>query len=204
MPIDKTANHEKIIIAAKREFLEYGFQDASMRRIAEAAGMSASGLYKHFPSKEDMFASLIDPVLDEFWAVCFETGETNGCETAPDDIGRAWEDAQKTPRIMKYVYEHLEEFKLIICRSQGTRYADILHEMAVRQEQSTLHYLNQLRKKGVFVSPFLEEEFRLLVTANVDAIFQAVTHDFSYEKAMHYAGTLDRFFLKGWRDYFDL
>ena len=50
MPIDKTANHEKIVAAAKKEFLTFGFTDASMRRIAAAAGMSASGLYKHFAS----------------------------------------------------------------------------------------------------------------------------------------------------------
>ena len=51
MPRDKTENHEKIIESAFAEFLEYGFKDVSMRRIAEACGMSASGLYKHFPSK---------------------------------------------------------------------------------------------------------------------------------------------------------
>ena len=48
MPRDKTVNHEKIMDAAYREFLEYGFQDASMRRIASECGMSASGLYKHY------------------------------------------------------------------------------------------------------------------------------------------------------------
>ena len=46
MPRDKTENHEKILAAAYDEFLEYGFNDASMRRIADACEMSASGLYK--------------------------------------------------------------------------------------------------------------------------------------------------------------
>ena len=44
---DKTLHHGNIIEAAMTEFLEYGFKDASMRRIASAAGMSVSGLYKH-------------------------------------------------------------------------------------------------------------------------------------------------------------
>lgn len=59
MPKDKTENHEKIISSARKEFMTYSFKDASMRRIAADAGMSASGLYKHFPSKEDMFAALV-------------------------------------------------------------------------------------------------------------------------------------------------
>ena len=41
MARDKSAHHEKIIAAAREEFMTYGFTDASMRRIAAAAGMSA-------------------------------------------------------------------------------------------------------------------------------------------------------------------
>ena len=52
MPRDKTESHEKIVAAAFKEFLDYGFREASMRRIASACGMSASGLYKFFSSKE--------------------------------------------------------------------------------------------------------------------------------------------------------
>ena len=39
MPKDKIENHEKIIAAAKKEFMIYGFKDASMRRIASDSGM---------------------------------------------------------------------------------------------------------------------------------------------------------------------
>mgnify|MGYP000895255214 FL=1 len=52
MPKDKTENHKKIIAAAQKEFIAHGFKNASLRRIASEAGMSASGLYKHFSSKE--------------------------------------------------------------------------------------------------------------------------------------------------------
>ena len=61
MARDKSAHHEKIIAAAREEFMTYGFTDASMRRIAAAAGMSVAGLYKHFTSKEEMFAALVEP-----------------------------------------------------------------------------------------------------------------------------------------------
>lgn len=44
MPKDKTENHEKIMAAARAEFLKRGYIDASMRRIAADAGMSVAGL----------------------------------------------------------------------------------------------------------------------------------------------------------------
>ena len=64
MPKDKTENHKKIIVAAQKEFIVHGFKNASLRRIASEAGMSASGLYKHFSSKEEMFAALVEPAYD--------------------------------------------------------------------------------------------------------------------------------------------
>ncbi|WP_413815488.1 TetR/AcrR family transcriptional regulator, partial [Christensenella hongkongensis] len=48
MPKDKTETYHKIIRAAKAEFLEKGFEQASMRNVASAIGMSAAGLYRHF------------------------------------------------------------------------------------------------------------------------------------------------------------
>ena len=66
---DKTGHHEQIIAAARDEFMTYGFADASMRRIASAAGMSAAGLYKHFPSKEEMFAALVEPACQGLMAL---------------------------------------------------------------------------------------------------------------------------------------
>ena len=67
MPRDKTESHERIIAAAKAEFLTHGFENASMRRISAEAGITVSGLYKHFPGKEEMFSALVQPVLDQFF-----------------------------------------------------------------------------------------------------------------------------------------
>ena len=64
MPRDKTESHERLLEAAKKEFMEYGFQDASMRRIADNAGITVSGIYKHFKDKEEMFAALVEDDLN--------------------------------------------------------------------------------------------------------------------------------------------
>ena len=48
MPRDGTETYEKILPAAKEEFLEKGFEQASMREIASRAGISAAGIYRHF------------------------------------------------------------------------------------------------------------------------------------------------------------
>ena len=44
MPRDKTANHIRLMGAARQEFLECGFEKASMRSIGERCGLTAAGI----------------------------------------------------------------------------------------------------------------------------------------------------------------
>lgn len=53
--------HE-ILTAASRVFARSGFEHATMQEIAEAAGFSAASLYTYFPSKDAIYAALIDHV----------------------------------------------------------------------------------------------------------------------------------------------
>ena len=201
MPIDKTANHEKIVAAAKKEFLTYGFTDASMRHIAEEAGMSASGLYKHFASKEEMFSALVEPAREGLLRLFYrEADDQEQCIDAGDLS--VWEDGKDAKLAITYIYDHLDAFRLIICKSQGTKYENFLHDLAVIEEEMTLSFMEMIQKQGVKLHDFSRKELHLLITTNVNAVFQAVEHDFTGEEAMHYADTLDRFFSKAWKEFF--
>ena len=50
---------EAILKGAKSVFLKHGFGDASMDEVAAAAGVSKMTVYRHFGSKEDLFAGVI-------------------------------------------------------------------------------------------------------------------------------------------------
>ena len=201
MPIDKTANHEKIIAAARKEFLTYGFTDASMRRIAAAAGMSASGLYKHFASKEEMFSALVEPAYQGLLALFRQEAGDQEQFIGTGDLS-VWETGQDAKLAVAYIYDHLDAFRLIICKSQGTKYESFLHDLAVLEEEMTVSFMENLKKQGISINNFSEKELHLLTTTNVNAVFQTVEHDFTRDEAMHYADTLDRFFSKGWKEFF--
>ena len=201
MPIDKTANHEKIVGAAKKEFLTYGFTDASMRRIAAAAGMSASGLYKHFAGKEEMFSALVEPAYQGLLALFRQEAGDQGQFIGTGDLS-VWEASNDARLAVSYIYDHLDAFRLIICKSQGTKYESFLHDLAVLEEKMTISFMEMLKKQGVKLNEFSEKELHLLTTTNVNAIFQTVEHGLTREEAMHYADTLDRFFAKAWKEFF--
>lgn len=200
MPRDKTEVHGKIIAAAVKEFMEYGFENASMRRIASEVGLTVGALYRHFPNKEEMFAALVEPTINElmkkYREFCEQGYEVMKC----GDVQQLWNESEsETKWLMCFVYDHFEAFKLLICRSQGTRFESFVHDMALLEERSTLDYFERMKHYNMTVNELSQQEFHMLVTANVSALFEAVIHDFSREEAMHYAQTLDAFFSAGWK-----
>ncbi len=201
MTRDKELHHESIIEAATAEFLEYGFTDASMRRIASAAGMSASGLYKHFAGKEEMFAALVEPAYQGLMDLFRREADNQRRSVGNGDLSQ-WETGRDAKLAMAYIYDHLDAFRLLVCKSQGTKYEGFLHELAVLEEETTLSFMEMLKQQGMKLSAFRMKELHLLTTANINAVFQTVEHDFTREEAMHYADTLDRFFSKAWQEFF--
>lgn len=56
---------EKILRAAREEFLEKGFEKAKMEDIAKRAGFNKVMLYYHFESKEKLLRELIEGLLSD-------------------------------------------------------------------------------------------------------------------------------------------
>jgi TetR/AcrR family transcriptional regulator len=55
----QSAGEKAILDAAVQLFSEYGYDGVSMRRIAEAAGVSKSNIYHHFASKEALYLGIL-------------------------------------------------------------------------------------------------------------------------------------------------
>ena len=55
-----------LIASATEEFAEYGYEGASLRQICSKAGVTTGALYFFFDSKEDLFNSVVSPLMSEF------------------------------------------------------------------------------------------------------------------------------------------
>ena len=199
IPRDKSASHKRIIPAARQEFLEKGFEKASIRAIAAAAGMTSAGLYRHFADKEAMFAELVEPLLQEFRGL-FDVFKTRDYELLERGLlDTMWEDGADLAAFLDLIYRDFDAAKLLICRSQGTRYEYFIHDFVMEEQKETLAYLDEARRRGVPVKDIRPEELHLLLSAYASAISEVVVHDFTREEAQHYLTTLQTFFYPGWR-----
>lgn len=102
----------EIIAAAHRLFLERGYHGTSMRQIARAAGVSASGIYNHFTGKEDVFlAVLLDhhPYVNVLPAILAAKGETVE-ERIRDAAGRMVAEIGGRTDFLNLMFIELVEF----------------------------------------------------------------------------------------------
>lgn len=53
------------LAAALSSFLDLGYHGATMRHIAQRAGLSVPGVYHYYPSKHDMLVAILDLTMDD-------------------------------------------------------------------------------------------------------------------------------------------
>lgn len=115
---------DKIIAAAKDEFLKKGFPGSSMQVIAKRAGISVSNIYNYFPSKERIFETVTDGVsrslknlvmdLPSYWREHGIGGRR---------IGEFKELVPST--VFNFMKQYRIEVILVLERGAGTRHAGL-------------------------------------------------------------------------------
>ena len=200
MPKDKTASHVRVMAAARDEFMEYGFEKASMRRVGERCGLTAAGLYRHCRDKEDLFEQLVAPAIERLrsW---MDTHLTKYLTTVRDEGNLKWQDSW-IDMMREVVYPHVEDYRLLLTCASGTKYESFLHDLTQTAQERTLEYLPILRQKGLAIREISPLELHLLFSAYVTALFEPVIHRYSLDEAMRCLETVEAFFLPGWKTLF--
>jgi len=73
----REANKSEILDAAAKVFIKYGYQGATMEKVAAEAGFSASSLYHYFQSKEEIYEQLLLDNNAAFREIIEEVIQTN-------------------------------------------------------------------------------------------------------------------------------
>lgn len=202
MPRDKTYSHEKIVKAAMQEFKEKGFEQASMKAVADAVGMTSAALYRHFESKQAMFAAMVQPAVDELnaWeekhvAYSYDVLEQETSE-GMWNIENELNDARV---VLDVMYQNPEAFRLLICCSAGTPYESFVHDIIEQCVDEMMRFLKKCKARGVSVREIKRDEMHMLVSAYNTALLEPIVHGYDRADAERYLKTIVDFFTPGWR-----
>lgn len=86
---------ERIQAAALELFAAHGVRQTSLRQIAERLGLTKPALYYHFSSRDDLVASLVQPLVDDIEAFLAE-----------DEKAGRWEPRDLLGRYFDISYRH--------------------------------------------------------------------------------------------------
>ena len=200
MPKDKTATNAKIIACMRDEFLTWGYEKASLNRIAKKVGITTAGLYKHFDGKEAMFGFLVKDTLEDFARLQDESSsQMSGDVTTYSPFREEY-----TIPLVDFIYDHYEGFKLLLCCSEGSRYGSFEEDLIECETTSNKRYAQMLEQTGIPVKPLTDMEWHLLSTEYIHAVFEMVRHDFSKEEAYRHMEFIKTLMYPGWQKIFGL
>ena len=121
---------DKIIKAAFDEFMEFGFQKASIRKIADRAGVTPGAVYTRYDSKDDLFCSLVSNFL-------------SAVKTQSEPIGKMYYDLLESKNVddlldairkeekiyLDILFQYYDECILFFCRSEGSSIYAMMQKM---------------------------------------------------------------------------
>ena len=137
-----------IIQAAYSEFLAYGFQKASLHKIAKKAGVTTGAIYTRYKNKDALFASLLQDFFETMKALftpIAEEYEKIKHSAQPEDILRAINAEERI--YFQLLTGHYDDCTLFFCRSDGSSVETVLHELMDQKAEQTVVFFFQVYGK---------------------------------------------------------
>lgn len=190
---------ERIHQAAKGEFLEKGYKDASLRNIVRSVGMTTGAFYGYYKSKEELFEALVGEHY-EYLLACFRKAQEEFAGLPHVQQPEVMDDISGMCmfEMLHYAYEHLEECKLILCCSEGTKFSGLIDEMVEIEAEATHSYqkvLEELGRPSPKIDPTLEH---ILITGMFHTFFELIIHAMPLPEAEKYLREMRAFYTAGW------
>lgn len=197
-----TSARGRIMAAATAEFLDKGFQAASLRAIASEAGLTTGAIYGYFSSKSDLFDAIVGEAADALYEK-FRTAQRRFYElpTARQsfDAMAEFED-EMIHELYDYIFDNREAFLLVFTKSAGTRWEHYVDRFVDIEVESTDRYAREMTEKGIPVKTIPEPLCRTLTEMFFRGYFQPLISGLTREETHAFISDYERFFHTGYRE----
>jgi AcrR family transcriptional regulator len=186
--------YERILECAKKEFLEKGYMDASLRTIASEAETSTNSIYVRFKDKEGVFGAIVEPVSEEFMSKFMNVQETFHAfdsETQRKEVGQY--SSGEMLKMVDYIYEHFDEFRLLLDASHGTKFQNFVDRLVSVEEEYTWKWLEATGSRLEPEGDLTREFYHMMVTSYFEGIFEVVRHGMGVEDAKKYVSMMGKY-----------
>lgn len=192
--------YERILESAKKEFLENGYVDASLRTIAANAGTSTNSIYVRFRDKEGLFAAIVEPVMNglmDMFRNVQETFHSFNEEVQRSKMGEY--SSNEMLHMIDYIYDHLDTFQLLLDASYGTKFQNFVDEFVRIETEYTYKWMETTGCRIEVEGDITRNLLHIVNTSYFEGIFEIIRHDLSREEAKRYITILGKYHHEGFR-----
>lgn len=186
---------ELLIEAAKKEFLEKGYNKASLRTICANAGVTTGALYFFFENKADLFAAIVDPPLKELKSILIrhfsEDAEQAKKLTSIEDADM--DHSKISDLIVGHIYDNYDSFMLLLNASENTVYENVVDEFVDMLDRSIPAMLTNVRGYT-----YDENMSHWMAHISIDAFIHVIQHEKDVNKAKERLSKILNYLVMGW------
>lgn len=172
-----------ILESARSEFLEKGFEKASLKDICSKAQVTTGALYKRYRGKEELFSAVVSETVTDLDAVLEEKRITDFCAVSDEELVRAWEmDEGYMMWWFRFLYDRHDGFVLLLKCAEGTAYSDFPHDWVEKMTESTYAYYLEARRRRLTDVIVSEDEMHILLSAFWTTIYEPFIHGYTWDQ----------------------
>ena len=184
---------------AKEEFMEKGFQGASLRSICQKAGVTTGALYFFFKDKDDLFCEVVGNLMDRLDAIL---REHFSFEVDEMESGRAKEhddnsDFESMVQIVHELYTYRDEVLLVLTKAQGSS-MERMPDRLVDQMDAHNAFICEAMCKAYGVPMVEKSVVHWMSHSQVDMFIFMVTHIDNEKEALQFAEKGAKYLVAGW------
>lgn len=130
MQIKKEEVKDRIISSGKELFKKQGFRNTSMRQVAKKSEVSVANIYNYFKDKEELFRYIVRNAIESYENLILERYSKE--IWADEKVWTLESEVEKFNEFIDIFYQYKDEFILLFCKSEGSKFANYPTKMLER------------------------------------------------------------------------
>jgi AcrR family transcriptional regulator len=198
MKVKKDDTYKSILLSARKEFVNKGFKEASMRSIAKNANVGLSNIYNYFQNKDEIFLVMVKPAKEKLFT--FISNQHTQAYVDFESMSPFGHDEEAIDFYIDLIFKYKEEYRLLLYHSQGSsmeNFRDMLTDHMTQVSYIFMKLEKQYFPKAEDISDFF---IHAMSSWMVSILGEFVTHELDKHKIRDFFREYFRFSFAGWRE----
>ena len=177
---EQTSVKTRLIEAAKAEFLEKGYEKASLRKICSDAGVTTGAMYFFFKNKHELFTSVVAETAEHLLSLVKRQtdSEVNG-------VGNS-EEYQR--EMNEFLCSNKDIVRILLDRAAGTEYENFREEYGFAVAQGFFAFYDKFGGTEEY-----RDIMKLIVRMRVQGYIEMLKGDYDMDKMMKFSALMEAY-----------